>query len=378
MGRAEGFGTVRCTISQPRGLSQTNAFEAQYLMSRGFDSHEPKGNLEHIPKGRVPDEPQFRWINWKLEKSPVAIGGEPCLYCGNQISAETSPTHRRRHLCSARCNSLARRRIQRRQEKGLEPEWDVDALKWPDVKDEMAREPGMFKTLLDAEFPFEHPRWPKPGDVIERFGHHTEYFAVHSLEDIHRDLRDLAKQVDPELTRLVGIRHRESGVEGFMKTYATGMPTRLLSPTAGFQMVPEELAVFHQEQILSVDRFGIPFFWFVPLFTPFPMGKMYSADRLKFNEKSVRAHKARSAYRARLRTLGVLEAEADYVDPFDVYERDQWLCQICGGEIDRNSKWPKPYAPSLDHVVPVSQGGTHEIFNLQATHLACNLSKGCS
>ena len=347
-------------------------------MSRDFDTPKPEGELEKIPNGRVPDEPQFRWISWKLEKSPVAIGGEPCLYCGNPISADASAIHRGRHLCGVRCNSLARRRIQRRQEQGLEPPWDVDALKWPDVKDELSREPGVFRTRLDAEFPFEHPRWPKPGDVIERFGHHTEYFAVRALEDIHHDLRNFAAQIDPALGNLVGLRHRESGAEALMKTYKTGMPTRLLCPAVGLPIGWAETVFFHQEQILSVDRFGIPFFWFVPLFTPLPMGKMYSAERLKFNEKSARAHKARSAYRARLKTLGVFEADADYVDPVDVYERDQWQCQLCGRGIDRDFKWPSPFAPSLDHVVPVSQGGTHEVSNLQATHLACNLAKGSS
>jgi 5-methylcytosine-specific restriction endonuclease McrA len=32
--------------------------------------------------------------------------------------------------------------------------------------------------------------------------------------------------------------------------------------------------------------------------------------------------------------------------------------------------------PSLDHIVPVSLGGTHTWANVQLAHLRCNVSKG--
>lgn len=31
--------------------------------------------------------------------------------------------------------------------------------------------------------------------------------------------------------------------------------------------------------------------------------------------------------------------------------------------------------PSIDHIVPLSQGGTHELANVQLAHYRCNLSK---
>lgn len=56
----------------------------------------------------------------------------------------------------------------------------------------------------------------------------------------------------------------------------------------------------------------------------------------------------------------------------DVYARDGWVCQLCGEAVDPEREYPDPLAASLDHVVPLSRGGTHESTNLQLAHLSCN------
>lgn len=58
-----------------------------------------------------------------------------------------------------------------------------------------------------------------------------------------------------------------------------------------------------------------------------------------------------------------------------VFVRDGWTCHICGRGID-TSHMGTIWAPSVDHVVPVSRGGTHNLDNLRAAHLRCNMSKG--
>jgi hypothetical protein len=58
-----------------------------------------------------------------------------------------------------------------------------------------------------------------------------------------------------------------------------------------------------------------------------------------------------------------------------VFERDGWVCRLCGKKVDRSLSWPDPFAASLDHVVPLVWGGTNEFTNLQLTHLRCNLRK---
>lgn len=54
------------------------------------------------------------------------------------------------------------------------------------------------------------------------------------------------------------------------------------------------------------------------------------------------------------------------------------FCALCDEPIDRTLPWPDPESASLDHILPLSKGGTHEQMNVQWTHLLCNLRKGVS
>lgn len=57
------------------------------------------------------------------------------------------------------------------------------------------------------------------------------------------------------------------------------------------------------------------------------------------------------------------------VDARSIYERDSGICGIC----------KKPIAfeeISLDHIMPISRGGTHEPNNVQIAHMPCNSRKG--
>ncbi len=58
-----------------------------------------------------------------------------------------------------------------------------------------------------------------------------------------------------------------------------------------------------------------------------------------------------------------------------IFERDGWICQICGDRINRRLKWPHPRSKSLDHIVPLSKGGDDSPVNVQASHLRCNVGK---
>jgi 5-methylcytosine-specific restriction endonuclease McrA len=59
-----------------------------------------------------------------------------------------------------------------------------------------------------------------------------------------------------------------------------------------------------------------------------------------------------------------------------VAERDRWRCGLCGKRVRADKVWPHPLSPSLDHIVPLSRGGTHEPVNVQLAHLVCNTAKG--
>lgn len=64
------------------------------------------------------------------------------------------------------------------------------------------------------------------------------------------------------------------------------------------------------------------------------------------------------------------------VDPLVVFARDAWMCQLCSEPIDRTARWPDPFSPSVDHVIPLAKGGFHSYDNCQASHLRCNCIKG--
>ena len=58
-----------------------------------------------------------------------------------------------------------------------------------------------------------------------------------------------------------------------------------------------------------------------------------------------------------------------------IIERDGLRCGICGKAIDPADRtWNKRL--SLDHIVPISQGGGHTVSNLRLAHLGCNVRRG--
>jgi 5-methylcytosine-specific restriction endonuclease McrA len=71
-----------------------------------------------------------------------------------------------------------------------------------------------------------------------------------------------------------------------------------------------------------------------------------------------------------------LGTQVEELRPIDIYERDIWLCGLCSTPVDPDCTWPDPMSPSLDHIKPLSLGGTHTYENVQLAHLVCNVSKG--
>lgn len=62
----------------------------------------------------------------------------------------------------------------------------------------------------------------------------------------------------------------------------------------------------------------------------------------------------------------------------EIFERDGWRCSICGKKVNRRFKWPNQMSASLDHIIPLSKGGTHTRDNVCCAHLQCNQLKNNS
>jgi len=53
--------------------------------------------------------------------------------------------------------------------------------------------------------------------------------------------------------------------------------------------------------------------------------------------------------------------------------RDKWKCHICGSLVARGKfDSSNPRSKTLDHIVPQSAGGSHDVSNLKLAHFLCN------
>ena len=78
----------------------------------------------------------------------------------------------------------------------------------------------------------------------------------------------------------------------------------------------------------------------------------------------------------RRREALVKGARVETIHGIKVFERDGWVCHICGEMTDKERKGTHhPRAPEIDHVVPLSKGGEHSYANLACAHVRCNRRK---
>lgn len=76
-----------------------------------------------------------------------------------------------------------------------------------------------------------------------------------------------------------------------------------------------------------------------------------------------------------VRRLRISNSSIDRFTYHEIFERDGYVCAICGEVTDRSVDAHRDNRPSLDHKVPLSAGGTHTRDNVQCTHWICNVKK---
>lgn len=76
--------------------------------------------------------------------------------------------------------------------------------------------------------------------------------------------------------------------------------------------------------------------------------------------------------RARRRRL-----PAERFPVWEIFERDNWVCHICGTAVDETLHDRHPMSASLDHLIPFSHPASpgHVRSNVALAHLRCNFSK---
>jgi len=109
------------------------------------------------------------------------------------------------------------------------------------------------------------------------------------------------------------------------------------------------------------------------LFSRMPNTGVHCCSESCRNKSRARSdRKKNAARRARIRGTRV-----EPIDPMQVFMRDGWKCKHCGCSSPAKHRGTiKPTAPELDHIVPLSVGGTHTHNNVQLLCRACNQYKG--
>jgi len=71
-------------------------------------------------------------------------------------------------------------------------------------------------------------------------------------------------------------------------------------------------------------------------------------------------------------------AGGDDINHLVVFELYAWTCWVCHKPINRYLRMPNFMAATLEHIVPISKGGTHTWDNVAPAHAKCNFEKGDS
>lgn len=79
----------------------------------------------------------------------------------------------------------------------------------------------------------------------------------------------------------------------------------------------------------------------------------------------------RSHARSRQRALVRPPSRATYSD-IEIFERDKWRCHICGSAVRRSASRLAPNGPTIDHLIPQSEGGLDIESNVALAHRSCN------
>jgi len=71
-------------------------------------------------------------------------------------------------------------------------------------------------------------------------------------------------------------------------------------------------------------------------------------------------------------------AQGDHISALVLFELHAWTCFVCHKKINKFVRCPDWNAATIEHILPISKGGTHTWDNVAPAHYRCNLAKGDS
>jgi 5-methylcytosine-specific restriction endonuclease McrA len=109
---------------------------------------------------------------------------------------------------------------------------------------------------------------------------------------------------------------------------------------------------------------------FKPISTGGSPGEFCSDECRTIKKRAIhRVHRLRRKAKQRGVTV-------ESVDPFKVFDRDRWRCQLCGVKTPKAKRGTYEHdAPELDHIIPLARGGEHSYRNTQCACRRCNGAK---
>lgn len=301
-----------------------------------------------------------------------ALGGEPCIRCGEPVPPNAHWKQRDRHVCSERCN----RNLSRHFNRHLRSADETPIPRPTPLPDPRVSPSGQWFGTLEGtgagESVYEYEGFrPLPGDVVERHGVLTRY-------EWHPP--------GPVTDRGLYVAWHESGhafalatdPEDWSRCFIFGdlAPDGSRRDTYTPFTVAEQTLVWRQETIRDVTPEGREWSWraqvCIPASAPHP-GLMWSSA---YDERSRRLKRTSASTGRHARRVRLEQATVERFDPREVFERDGWVCQICDRPVSPSLRWPDPMSASLDHVIPLAALGEHSRGNTQLAHWICNVRKG--
>lgn len=102
-------------------------------------------------------------------------------------------------------------------------------------------------------------------------------------------------------------------------------------------------------------------------------GKQFCSDKCKRKWTNRLKEKKRSIRTKRAKNNGEYDTSITLAK---LYKRDNGVCYLCGKHLTLTDNYNRPYAPTIDHIIPIAKGGTNTWDNVKLACRNCNVKKG--